>query len=456
MEIRCGGCNKLFRIPDEKITGKGIKFACTRCGESVRVTKEEFEQYALSKSAVSVLDLFEEKTKPSKDPLPPETGKTIAEEPSLADQQHERSEPAAVPLMQEAPALPVEEHPAISEPAARDSAGPEPPAPPFPDVLQEEPAHQTEAASPSAEPLPEAQISAEPVPAPQPERKSPEEAQAEEQQFPTAEPTPESQQQTPSRPEQAMAAKTVPAVKPAIAEPKAVRPPERERGHETIEHPRPAGSASGSPGTPTLSQHEPAPYAPPVRGRGPLTSPETPSRSMNMFLVYSVMLILISLVGYGVFMLIGPGTRKTDGLLKELSSTEGLRIISASGSVDPKGDLVITCMIENSLNKERPVWYVVVDVYNTEGSVLSRIRSINGKQLFTQRDYDIFSKRGENIQDLKLKNLQDQGFTIPPKGSATFEIRYLQPANGVASFNALVHPFDPVRLLKELVEEIQQ
>lgn len=177
---------------------------------------------------------------------------------------------------------------------------------------------------------------------------------------------------------------------------------------------------------------------------------------MNMFLVYSVMLILISLVGYGVFMLIGPGTRKTDGLLKELSSTEGLRIISASGSVDPKGDLVITCMIENSLNKERPVWYVVVDVYNTEGSVLSRIRSINGKQLFTQRDYDIFSKRGENIQDLKLKNLQDQGFTIPPKGSATFEIRYLQPANGVASFNALVHPFDPVRLFKELVEEIQQ
>jgi hypothetical protein len=61
-----------------------------------------------------------------------------------------------------------------------------------------------------------------------------------------------------------------------------------------------------------------------------------------------------------------------------------------------------------------------------------------------------------NIQELKAKNLMEQGIVIPAKGSVTFQIRYLQPANGVTSFNALVQPFDPVRLFKELAVEIQQ
>ena len=40
MDIRCGKCNKLFRVSDDKITGKGIKFACSRCGEAVKITRE--------------------------------------------------------------------------------------------------------------------------------------------------------------------------------------------------------------------------------------------------------------------------------------------------------------------------------------------------------------------------------------------------------------------------------
>ncbi len=176
---------------------------------------------------------------------------------------------------------------------------------------------------------------------------------------------------------------------------------------------------------------------------------------MNMFLVSSVMLIIIGLVGYGLFTFIGPKAQKSDELLRELSSTEGLRIVSASGSADPNGDLLIACVIENSLDKERPAWYVVVDIYNTQGSLIGRIRSINGKQLYTQRDYDILSKRGMSTQEMKKKNLEDQGVTIPPKGSVTFELRYVQPLSDVSSFNAAVNPFDPVRMFKELAEEIQ-
>lgn len=55
MEVRCGSCNKLFRIADEKISGSGIKFACSQCGGAVKITREEFEHSVQPKTAEPVL-----------------------------------------------------------------------------------------------------------------------------------------------------------------------------------------------------------------------------------------------------------------------------------------------------------------------------------------------------------------------------------------------------------------
>ncbi len=55
MEVRCGSCNKLFRIADEKISGSGIKFACSQCHGPVKITREDFENYARLKTAEPVL-----------------------------------------------------------------------------------------------------------------------------------------------------------------------------------------------------------------------------------------------------------------------------------------------------------------------------------------------------------------------------------------------------------------
>jgi hypothetical protein len=65
MEVRCGKCNKLFRVSDDKITGSGIKFVCSRCGEYVKITREEFEHYNLSKATASVLSSHEPKPAPA-------------------------------------------------------------------------------------------------------------------------------------------------------------------------------------------------------------------------------------------------------------------------------------------------------------------------------------------------------------------------------------------------------
>ena len=51
-----------------------------------------------------------------------------------------------------------------------------------------------------------------------------------------------------------------------------------------------------------------------------------------------------------------------------------------------------------------------------------------------------------------MKSLE-QGTTIPARGSANFEIRILEAPDGVASFNPVLQPFDPIQLFKELAEE---
>ena len=131
-------------------------------------------------------------------------------------------------------------------------------------------------------------------------------------------------------------------------------------------------------------------------------------------------------------------------------STEGLHILNAAGSFEPNTDLVVSGVVENLTDKPQPAWLVVVDVYDAKGTVISKIKLLNGKQLYTQRDYDILAKRGANVQELKAKAIQGDGTVIPPKDKVTFEIRYLEPPVGISSFNATLQPFDPARLSKEV------
>jgi phage FluMu protein Com len=341
MEVRCGKCNKLFRVSDDKITGTGIKFVCTRCSEYVKITREEFEHYTLSKSVIPSLDI-----------------------------------PAPKPAAEPAPAGP-------------------PPAQPAPEPVRES--------------MPEAKTESQPdlMPAPAPQ--------------PTTEPA---------------------AVNKSIPEP--VRPA------------APAAPPSGQTSAPTAPKKEHARPAAPVERKTVIAAPPAvPSRSGNLFIVLIVALILSGLAGYGVYAYLTSSSKHGKETAQETSSIEGLRISNVAGSMDANGDLVITGVVENTLDQEKTAWYVVVEVYDAQGTVLNKIRLLNGKQLYTRRDYEILAKRGVNIQDLKAKTLQEQGVVILPKSSVTFEMRYVQPPIGIASFNATLQPFDPVRLFKEIAEDLK-
>ena len=173
-------------------------------------------------------------------------------------------------------------------------------------------------------------------------------------------------------------------------------------------------------------------------------------------------LIILGLAGYGVFVYLRPSPtsppsqqKKVQEPAREITSIEGLQIVNPAGAMDANGDLLVTGIIENAADKERSDWYVVLEVYDAQGVVLSKLRLLNGNQIYSQRDYDILAKRGANVQELKAKILQGKGLAIPPKGKVNFEARYVQPTPGIASFIAQVVPFDRVQLNKEIAEEIR-
>ncbi|HEY6010737.1 MAG TPA: hypothetical protein VIX18_04630, partial [Nitrospirota bacterium] len=332
---------------------KGIKFACTKCGEMVKITREEFDAYIQAQTSVSEPAVLETPPVPAP-PAPPEPGKGSA------------------------PTEPV--------------AGPG----------EEAPAHA---------PVPDVRLN---IPAP-----------------PIEEPTP---------------VKVEPKPAPPRMEPRVVSEPQPAVARPVAHHPEPAAA---------LTRREYSHYAPRAAER------TARSRSRSLLPLVLIVLVMAGIAGYGIYLYTGTAsqnsqkTKTTEEKPRPASSTEGLQIVSATGAMDPSGDLLINSVIENSLSVERTAWYVVVDILGTQGALLSRIRVVNGKQLFTQRDYDIMASRGVNVQELKAKNLEDQGMVVPPHESVSFEIRYIKPQGGIGSFNATVQPYDPARMFKEISGEIK-
>jgi hypothetical protein len=165
--------------------------------------------------------------------------------------------------------------------------------------------------------------------------------------------------------------------------------------------------------------------------------------------------IVLGLAGLGAYLYVrsSPPAVKDPGTA--MVSIEGLQIINPVGSLDANGDLLVSGVLENTTDRERAEWYIAVEVFDAKGTALNTIRMLNGKQIYTKRDYELLAKRGANVQELKAKALQARGVVLQPKGKTAFEIRYLQPPDGIASFNATLQPFDPARLLKEIEREIR-
>jgi predicted Zn finger-like uncharacterized protein len=422
MEIRCGSCNKLFRVSDDKITGKGIKFACTSCGDYVKITRADFEKHLLSQSAVSATDLFEPEVKPAAVPEPETpmfeepagTLETPVEQPGFAEAPVSARDfdltPSSSPdFLQE------KEEPFFSEPSFLGE--PSPPAEP-------QPSPEQESSTPSAPQ--ELQPEPEPVSEPSQEFKF----------IPKTAPEPEPEQKFESAPEPMPE-----SVFPFELEPKPELQPEQ------------APAETSAPAVPTAAPaaHKKEPPRPAAPTPSAAIGVSPPRRSAAVIIV--IALIVLGLTGFGVFRYMSSSPPPTKAPAPVMVSIEGLQIVNTSGSMEPNGDLLISGTVQNTTDKERTDWYIVATVFDAGGAVITNIKLLNGKQLYTRSDYDILAKRGMNVQELKAKARQEKGVIIPPKGSVAFEMRYIQPPAGISSFNAALQPFDPARLSRETAED---
>jgi hypothetical protein len=392
MEVRCGSCNKLFRVADDKITGRGIKFPCTRCGEYVRITQEDLRNYTLSRNTASALDLFDIKNDPAA-PMSPEAAAPVSSDAATIETGSTVFKPAAPSAFEDKQE---EKAPPFIEPAQSLAA-----SMPEPDQAVE---HKPE---PLMMMKKDAEASDEPLPVPREEPKPLIEIESKDIASP---PLPD---------------------QPSTQEPEAPHPP-----------------VSFDPPPAEQTAEEPV-YA------------STPSRAGTshigkwMLILFGA-LIILGLTAYGVFMYLKPSLQeKVEAPVQELTSIEGLQVVNPVGTIDANGDLVVIGTIENATNMDRSDWYIVLEVYDAQGVVLSKIRLLNGNQIYSRRDYDILAKRGANVQELKDKLLKKQGIIVPRQGKVKFEARYVQPPPAIASFVAQVLPFDRVQLDKEIVEEMK-
>lgn len=404
MEVRCPSCNKLFRVSDDKIQGSGVKFGCTRCSSSVKITREDFDRYqasdnaALAETPVFFSTGSELKAAPVADHAaqPARTGKSDA---------FDMSDPATAAAALEAFD--------VGEPASSNSVDAfdlSEPAAAAADLQEREEEMPVFLETVPAKPLQAPVVSA-------PEVKVAQQPAARVQPKPAPAPPVKTETVAPEKPKQEQA----PPASPAAPAPAPV-----------LEH-------RANPSPPDAA---PRPQAPLSSGIGKKAA------------ILIIAVIIIGSAAAGARYYLGGSSQKVSDSVPQLMTPEGLLVKDASGAVDPvKQDLIVSGMVENTTDKPKAAWYILVEVYDAQGTVLTKAKLLNGKQLYTRRDFEILARRGENIQDVKMKQLQEQGVTIPALGSANFEIRVMEPPVGIASFNATLQTFDPVQLFKELSEE---
>lgn len=457
MEVRCGKCDKLFRISDDKISGRGIKFACTRCGEPVIITKEDLEQYRSSKTAVPIPDNVVPVQEPAHEPPKSEGEGPAVEErmpsPEPTPIQTPKIEPMEVRCgkCNKLFRVPGDKITGTGIKFACTRCGES--------VIITKEDFEQYRLSETAVPVPENVVPEQEPPriAPKPAVPVPENA-VPEQEPPKITPKPEDE-----IPLSAFVPKTFDLTFPSAPDTLLEEQPLSFAQPTTTVEPTPSAPSAPEPQpepAPELQQKaEPAAipqkeHAPGVAQKIATKAPVAASSpSAKNFILLIVLLIAISLGGVGVYMFFTSASKNEAS--RSLSSTEGLLITNVTSTTAASGDLIITGVVENTTDKEQAAWYVVAEIYNTQGTMLNKIRLLKGKQLYTRKDYEILAKRGENVEDLKAKTLQEQGVVIPAKGSVAFEMRYVQPPDNIASFNVTLLPFDPVRTFKELAEEIK-
>jgi len=506
MDIRCPSCSKLFRVADEKIAGKGIRFKCSKCAEVITVTKDDFEMDVLARDA----DPIAAPPRPASQPVPASPAQTVPARPAANGPEPEARE-YEPPVDQSVDAHTIP--PAslndfdFSEPHAAATAATHPAEGfsgagfSFDSVPGQDATHEIEIS-------PEAAAEAEAA------LQFPNDLISESKgkpAFGTSSPkerAPEAEADT---------ADQEPDLGAALAMPKGLSA-EVERDGEDREQDRgesstlPKGSAKDA--GPDAADRESDLGAAQAASRGPVISPEllaqmkraasnrssvqakaTPSAGDDIDLgaalampkstaagkadaeagpltaavshreetslwgksilvigviVLALALVLVSAAHYYLGFLGGHDRQEAQKKPqsksrsdRQLITPEGLTIMDPVAFVDPeRGDLVITGKIQNTLDNPKAGWYLVTEVRDAKEAVLATVNMLNGVQQYSDQEREFLAKRGAKAEEIENMTKMREG-TIPARGMVSFELRVMNPPAGSARVLPTLRPLEP-------------
>jgi predicted Zn finger-like uncharacterized protein len=504
MDIRCPSCSKLFRVADDKIAGKGIRFKCSKCAEIVTITKDDFEMDLLAREADAVEPAPQQQPpEPAARPSPP-----TSPEPSIKPV---LSQPAPSPEPQAREYQPPQEHeipPAalsdfdFSEPHAAATAAahsedgfggqdfsfnvePEQDAVPeveitpeaaaeaeaalqFPDDLISEPTRKPVFGAPSP-----GELTDEEEPAPKPKAEITQEPSMFQEKIPktgasVASPGPKPVPEVKAEEEMDLGAAAALAMpKGPVISPELLAQMKRNAPGKSAVQAKAAshtdddidlGAALAMPKTPEAAgrKESEADSNAAAASRG-AEATSTGKRALVIGLIALVLVAVLASLYYLGFLW---GKNEQEALQKpqptspparQVITADGLSIVDPVAFVDKeRGDLVITGKIQNTTDKPKPGWYLVTEVRDVKEEVLATARMVNGIQIYSKAELETLAKRGGKIEDLQKKMSSLGEGTIPPKGNIPFEVRVMNPPAGSARFLPMLQSFDPSSVLESL------
>lgn len=453
MDIRCPSCSKLFRVADEKISGKGIRFKCSKCAEIITITKDDFEMDLLAREDKAVEPVSQQQPAPgpSITLVPPQpTPSTELEAREYQPPQEEDIPPAALSDFD------------FSEPHAAATAA----------------AHPEEGfggqdfsfnAEPEREAAPEFDISPEAAAEAEAALQFPDDLISEPARKPAfgtasasapeAEPAPAVQAPDLGA---APAMPKGPVISPDLLAQMKRNAPDKSAARAGAAPPADEdidlGAALAMPKTPEPAGKKEAEADSKTAAAARGAEASFMSKSGLIFGVIALALVagLAALYFLGFLGgIIGPETKQKPQLMSQPArqeiTPEGLSIVDPVAFLDPeRGDLVITGRIQNTTDKPKPGWCLVTEVRDEKETVLATVRTVNGVQIYSKAELDTLVKRGGKIDELQKKMASPGAGTISPKGSVPFEVRVMNPPAGSARFLPTLQSFDPSSLIESI------
>ena len=493
MDIRCPSCSKLFRVADEKIAGKGIRFKCSKCAETVTITKDDFEMDLLAREAEATEPVPQQPpgraARPSPPTAPEPSIKPVPTQPTPApgsearEYQPPQSEdipPAALndfDFSEPHAAAAAAAHPDDSFGGQDFSFGGEPEQGTVPEVeISPEAAAEAEAAlqfpddlisEPTRKPVfgkpSPSGLTDDEEPAPKPKSEMKPEPSVFQGQIPKTGPvfTPSSSTQAPEMKAEeemdlgaALAVPKGPVISPELLAQMKRNAPDTSSARAGAAPPADEdidlGAALAMPKTPETSgrKETEADSRTTATSRGA----EALFQGKRALVIGVIALVLVAALASLYYLGFLWGKNEQEALQKQqpksqtarqVITPEGLSIVDPVAFVDPeRGDLIITGKIQNTTDRPKAGWYLVTEVRDAREAVLATVTMVNGIQLYSKAEFEILAKRGGKTEELQKKMASPGEGMISPKGSIPFEVRIMNPPAGSARFLPMLKSFD--------------